>query len=187
MNITRLQHRELAGRGKRQANAKAWLDAFEYGYARRMVDTGQIVKVMGHEASNDGRGQVAVNVGVNATEVRVTERTRVADSHDARSSEERTSQRPTSERQHLEDMRRNHPVPTEHQNECVSYQCPVWYWEAMQGESARFDTFRANGRTFDVGSTERDAKTTKPRQSAVDHAGAYSALLAAVGASGDQS
>jgi hypothetical protein len=116
--------------------------------------TAEVLHVMRHEGSNEGRGQVdAVDSSVNATEVRVTPRLRVR----------RNEAWADSFLELARDTERNFPVRRGMASECLSIRVPTWYLAAVGTERAS-DSHRHLGVTFTTPEPEKVTRRTVKRE-----------------------
>lgn len=158
VSISRLQGR-LQGKGRKAINARRYLSALETAYNRRMRETGQYVRAMRHEGSNEGRGQVDhVASAINATEVRASERMRIV-----------RNDTTSSDLELLRDTLRNYRPRADQVFECraiivrpdrLAYGATVAIALAVQAGSA--------WRVVEAPATERTAKRTARKVSASD-------------------
>lgn len=156
VSLNRLQGRSIRA-GRKGEQARTYLDLFEQAYDRAMVDTGQYVRAMRFEGSNEGRGQVdrAGVESVNATEVRATARLRVRRND------------PSSE-SYLEvsrDVDRNYRVASDKVSQCRSIVVPLWLLE-VTGPGRAVAVAESLGRTWrDVSEPDKARKARKVTKS----------------------
>jgi len=120
--------------------------------------TREVMHVMRHEGSNEGRGQVDhVTSSVNATEVRVTPRLRVRRNEAWQDSYLELSR----------DVERNFPVRRGMTSECLSIRVPIWYLAAVGTERAS-DSHRHLGVTFSSPEPEKAARVVRREHTATE-------------------
>ena len=120
--------------------------------------TAEVMHVMRHEGSNEGRGTVDhVASSVNATEVRVTPRLRVR----------RNDAWQESYLELSRDVERNFPVRRGMLSECISVTVPTWYLAAVGTEKA-CDSHRHLGVTFESPEPEKAARVVRREHTATE-------------------
>jgi len=116
--------------------------------------TAEVMHVMRHEGSNEGRGQVDhVTSSVNATEVRVTPRLRVRRNEAWQDSYLELSR----------DVERNFPIRRGMLSECISVTVPTWYLAAVGAEKA-CDSHRHLGQVFTTPEPEKGTRRVVRRE-----------------------